>query len=76
MEADADAEAGTGAAQDRAGTPPAYAADPELLRARVAAARRALDDLERALAAAPDAVLPDQPAGDLRTGVSGSRLHP
>lgn len=43
------------------GTHPAHAGDPALLRDRVAAARRALDDLERALAATPDARPPDQP---------------
>ncbi|MEV4881196.1 ion transporter [Streptomyces cyaneofuscatus] len=75
MEAEAEAEVAAEseatAPQDRPGAPPVYAADPELLRARVAAARQALDDLERALAAG----LPAQPPGSTRTVASGRRLH-
>ncbi|MFE2295028.1 ion transporter [Streptomyces sp. NPDC059452] len=49
-------------ARDRSGAPhPPYTGDPALLRDRIATARRALDDLERALAATPDAPPPDRP---------------
>ncbi|MFJ1594865.1 ion transporter [Kitasatospora albolonga] len=75
LEAEEEAETAD-TAPDRAGAPhPPYTGDPALLRDRIATARRALDDLERALAAAPHPGPPDQPPGSTRTEASGSRLH-
>nr|MDT0524932.1 ion transporter [Streptomyces sp. DSM 41633] len=73
LEAEEEAEAAD-TAPDRTGAPhPPYTGDPALLRDRIATARRALDDLERALAAAPHPGPPDHPPGSTRTEASGSR---
>lgn len=75
MEADEDEDAARPAESPAAGAQPPYTGDPVLLRARVAAARRALDDLERALADAspgtgPPDPLPGRPPGGSRTVAS------
>ena len=72
---EADEEAARPAEPPAAGAQPPYTGDPVLLRARVAAARRALDDLERALAdtapgTGPPDPLPGRPPGGSRTVAS------
>ncbi|WP_145503039.1 ion transporter [Streptomyces sp. CFMR 7] len=72
---EADEEAARPAEPPTAGAQPSYTGDPVLLRARVAAARRALDDLERALADTapgngPPDPLPGRPPGGSRTVAS------